>query len=138
MKFTPSSGTRRNIRRHSRGSSGSPQMPSPVTRMAPKPRRWTGNSPPSLNSPAGETLRSFIAHSSSFRWAVVQDRQPSAPSVAPSGCLVQLLLLQRALHALVREHPLLQLLPIVKPGQVHVNEAGPEQGHEEIGVRDGT
>ena len=35
------------------GSSGGPQMPSPVMRMAPKPRRMTGRSPPSLKVPLG-------------------------------------------------------------------------------------
>ena len=45
MKSTPSSTARRTTRMHSSRSSGSPQMPGPVSRMAPKPRRCTVLSP---------------------------------------------------------------------------------------------
>src|SRR6267142_3596758 len=49
IKFTPSSTVRlRTFRAFSR-SGGQPQMPSPVTRIAPKPRRLTVKSPPKLN-----------------------------------------------------------------------------------------
>src|SRR5579859_813932 len=51
MRFTPSSTARLRTRRASAGSLGSPQTPGPVMRMAPKPRRWTGRSPPILKTP---------------------------------------------------------------------------------------
>src|SRR3954466_14716034 len=41
MKSTPSSTARRTTRMHSARSVGSPQMPEPVSRMAPKPSRCT-------------------------------------------------------------------------------------------------
>src|SRR4051794_34813450 len=41
----PSSGTRRRTARAASGSFGGPQIPSPVIRIAPKPRRWTSMSP---------------------------------------------------------------------------------------------
>src|SRR3954447_17532826 len=55
MKFTPSSTARRSTRRHSSGSSGSPQIPRPVRRIAPKPSRFTLSSPPMSNVPGGAT-----------------------------------------------------------------------------------
>ena len=45
MRSTPSSTARRSTRTHSARSAGSPQMPLPVMRMAPKPRRCTLSSP---------------------------------------------------------------------------------------------
>src|ERR1044071_2438605 len=49
IKFTPSSTTRlRSFSAFCR-SAGQPQMPWPVTRIAPKPRRFTVKSPPKLN-----------------------------------------------------------------------------------------
>src|SRR5207249_12303086 len=51
MRLTPSSTARRNTAIASRASRGSPQMTRPVSRMAPKPRRWTGSSPPRRNVP---------------------------------------------------------------------------------------
>src|ERR1700730_9442992 len=46
MKLTPRSGKRFRTRFASSRSLGSPQIPGPVMRIAPKPRRWTGRSPP--------------------------------------------------------------------------------------------
>src|SRR5215213_469292 len=46
IRFTPSSTTRRSSALAASGSSGGPQMPSPVMRMAPKPSRRTSRSPP--------------------------------------------------------------------------------------------
>src|SRR5689334_3316126 len=46
-----SSIARRNTRLHSSGSRGSPQTPSPVSRIAPKPRRLTLSSPPMSKVP---------------------------------------------------------------------------------------
>src|SRR5207244_5101816 len=47
MKLTPSSTARRRTAIAAAGVLGGPQIPSPVIRMAPKPRRWTVSSPPS-------------------------------------------------------------------------------------------
>src|SRR3989440_13103719 len=47
MKLTPSSTARRRTAIAAAGFLGGPQIPSPVIRMAPKPRRWTVSSPPS-------------------------------------------------------------------------------------------
>src|SRR4029453_7012520 len=52
MKLTPSSIARRNTAFASSRSAGGPQMPSPVIRMAPKPRRLTVRSPPTSIVPA--------------------------------------------------------------------------------------
>src|SRR3954452_9938679 len=41
--------TRRSTRRASSGSSGGPQIPWPVMRMAPNPSRWTSRSPPRVS-----------------------------------------------------------------------------------------
>src|SRR5687767_12790390 len=46
MKLTPSSTARRNTVLAASRSGGSPQIPRPVTRIAPKPRRLTVRSPP--------------------------------------------------------------------------------------------
>src|ERR1700687_3705913 len=46
MKLTPSSTARRRTAIAVAGSLGGPQIPSPVRRMAPKPRRLTVSSPP--------------------------------------------------------------------------------------------
>src|SRR5215204_4298308 len=48
----PSSRVRLSTWRASSGSRGSPQMPSPVIRIAPKPMRFTSRSPPIENVPA--------------------------------------------------------------------------------------
>src|SRR3954453_10322744 len=60
MKFTPSSTARCSTRLHSSGSSGSPQTPSPVSRMAPKPSRWTVSSPPMSKLPAAAAIGSCV------------------------------------------------------------------------------
>ena len=51
IKLTPSSTLRRRTRTAESGSLGGPQIPSPVMRMAPKPRRRTLNSPHSAKVP---------------------------------------------------------------------------------------
>src|SRR5215469_13881949 len=52
MKLTPSSTTRRSVVLARSRSGGSPQMPEPVIRMAPKPSRRTVRSPPISMVPA--------------------------------------------------------------------------------------
>src|SRR5678815_975423 len=52
MRFTPSSTARRSTRCALARSGGSPQMPWPVSRIAPKPIRRTTRSPPSVIEPA--------------------------------------------------------------------------------------
>src|SRR6266481_3097090 len=51
IKLTPSSIARRRTAIAAAGSLGGPQIPSPVIRMAPKPRRLTVSSPPSETFP---------------------------------------------------------------------------------------
>ncbi|CAO5170296.1 exported hypothetical protein [Frankia sp. AiPs1] len=51
MKVTPRSTARRRTARACSGSAGGPQIPGPVIRIAPNPRRVTGRSPPSRNVP---------------------------------------------------------------------------------------
>src|SRR3954471_14646577 len=46
MRLMPSCTARRSTRTHSSRSSGSPQIPGPVSRIAPKPRRRTSSWPP--------------------------------------------------------------------------------------------
>src|ERR1700722_15329534 len=56
IKLTPSSTARRSTRRTSSGSLGSPQIPFPVIRMAPKPSLWIGKSPPIVKVPLAAAL----------------------------------------------------------------------------------
>jgi hypothetical protein len=56
MRSIPSSSARRRTRLASSGSSGGPQMPLPVIRMAPKPRRRTSRSPPMVKVSMASTL----------------------------------------------------------------------------------
>src|SRR5436309_8099314 len=77
IKFTPSSTARlRTLSAFSR-SGGQPQMPSPVIRIAPKPSRLTGRSPP--NFQVGFVTGLIAVDESAPR--IVAD--PPAKSVAP-------------------------------------------------------
>src|ERR1700758_1781103 len=60
MKLISSSTARRRTANAPLRSFGGPQMPSPVRRMAPKPRRCTEISPPSETSPAALAESSFL------------------------------------------------------------------------------
>src|SRR6266853_1815793 len=60
MKLTSSSTARRRTASAPFRSFGGPQMPSPVRRIAPKPRRWTEISPPSEIFPARLAEISFL------------------------------------------------------------------------------
>src|SRR2546428_10095423 len=60
MKLTSSSTARRRTAKAPLRSFGGPQIPSPVRRMAPKPRRWTKISPPSETVPATLAEFSFL------------------------------------------------------------------------------
>src|SRR6266481_7173810 len=60
MKLISSSTARRRTANAALGSLGGPQMPSPVRRIAPKPRRCTEISPPSEISPAKLAESSFL------------------------------------------------------------------------------
>ena len=66
IRLTPSSTARRSTRRASPGSRGSPQIPSPVIRMAPKPRRLTVRGPSAIRPAwaAFSSVRADIARSS--------------------------------------------------------------------------
>src|SRR5262245_61517094 len=61
MKLTPSSTARRRTALAASRSGGSPQMPRPVMRIAPKPRRLTVRSPPRVIVPAADTSASTQA-----------------------------------------------------------------------------
>src|SRR5262245_61075147 len=79
MKLTPSSVARRRTASAAAGSLGGPQIPSPVMRMAPKPRRRTASSPPSktlaleLASRLPVCLFIYVLQSIPSYW--VRDRQ---------------------------------------------------------------
>src|SRR5712672_672264 len=60
IKLTPSSTARQRTATAAKGSLGGPQIPSPVIRMAPKPRRLTVSSPPSERVPL-ETASGLFA-----------------------------------------------------------------------------
>ena len=70
MKSTPSSTARRSTRIAMPRSAGSPQMPRPVIRIAPYPRRVTATVPPSENTPlaAAGTSPSVIPSTYPARW----------------------------------------------------------------------
>ena len=87
MRLTPSSTARRSTRRASSGSSGSPKIPRPVRRMAPKPNRLTMRSPPKENVPAGAAfdLASWSDMASSFRFGSYRFYRRALPPRAPSS-----------------------------------------------------
>src|SRR5437879_6184669 len=60
MKLISSSAARRRTAKAALRFLGGPQMPSPVRRIAPKPRRCTEISPPSETSPAKLAESSFL------------------------------------------------------------------------------
>src|SRR2546429_4137395 len=60
MKLTPSSTARRRTAIAAAGFLGGPQIPSPVIRMAPKPRRLTVSSPPSEIVPLEAADKPFV------------------------------------------------------------------------------
>src|SRR5258706_15735575 len=60
MKLTPNSMARRRTAIAVAGSLGGPQIPSPVRRMAPKPRRLTVSSPPKEIVPAAAANRLVV------------------------------------------------------------------------------
>src|SRR6266487_6926576 len=60
MKLTPSSTARRSVALAWSASGGSPQMPSPVTRIAPNPIRATTRSPPISMVPAAAALTGIV------------------------------------------------------------------------------
>ena len=59
-RFTPSSTTRRSNAFAASRSGGSPQMPGPVTRMAPKPMRLTVRSPIPMVPAAAALKEGFV------------------------------------------------------------------------------
>src|SRR5207245_9969212 len=66
MKLTPSSTARRRTAIAAAGFLGGPQIPSPVIRMAPKPRRWIVSSPRSEIVPLQAADKVFISTVFSF------------------------------------------------------------------------
>src|SRR5437773_4243269 len=81
MKLTPSSTARRKTFFAPSRSGGQPQIPSPVKRIAPKPRRLTNRSPPNKNVSA---LLLALAAATSFANPPV--KTPAAPAaIAPKN-----------------------------------------------------
>src|ERR1700733_10767870 len=60
MKFIPTSGSLRSTRNASARSFGSAQIPGPVIRMAPNPKRFISISPPIRKVPARDASSSFM------------------------------------------------------------------------------
>src|SRR6267154_4893937 len=82
MRSTPSSTARRRTLRALPRSAGQPQMPSPVIRIAPKPSRLTGRSPPNRK----RELASASITAGEFAAKIMFD--PPAISVAPPARVV--------------------------------------------------
>src|SRR5207244_1047029 len=82
MRSTPSSTARRRTLRALPRSAGQPQMPSPVIRIAPKPSRLTGRSPPNRKR---EFVLDFVT-ADEFVVKIMLD--PPAISVAPLARVV--------------------------------------------------
>src|ERR1700755_710776 len=96
MKFTPSSAARRRTAIASVRLLGGPQTPSPVRRIAPKPRRCTETSPPSETLPAkvADVCFAFITFLLLSHGVVQLDEYASSqwdattvPGNTPSGLL---------------------------------------------------
>src|SRR6266849_462175 len=82
MKLTSSSTARRRTAKAPLRSFGGPQMPSPVSRIAPKPRRCTEISPPSETSPAilAEISFLFTIHLQNLPFSLSHNRQHNCTS----------------------------------------------------------
>ena len=65
MSVVPNSTHLRSTATASVRSAGGPQIPLPVMRIAPNPRRWTGRSPPSRNVPLRVASITTAPHSQS-------------------------------------------------------------------------
>src|SRR5882762_2944307 len=91
MKFTSSSTARRRTAMAPLRSFGGPQMPSPVRRIAPKPRRCTESSLPNETSPANLAETSFLFTLTSrivrFTFHGVHARVPILKLIAGHGTL---------------------------------------------------
>src|SRR5215203_1525782 len=90
IRSMPSSTTRRSRRLASFGSSGEPQMPFPVIRMAPKPSRWTSRSPPSVKlftplTLARDTRRSGWTYADAICWTTGRNPDGSELKAADKG-----------------------------------------------------
>src|SRR5438105_10001 len=83
MRLTPSSTARLRTLRALPRSAGQPQMPSPVIRIAPKPSRSTGRSPPNRKT---ELAPGCVAAADDFVVKIMFD--PPAISVAPPARVV--------------------------------------------------
>src|SRR5579862_3141897 len=78
MKLTPSSGNRRSVASAARRSGGGPQIPRPVIRMAPYPRRLMVRSP-NVNRPAALALMELMT-------AILRD--PASPLRTSSAAVM--------------------------------------------------
>src|SRR5580658_7913083 len=76
MKLTPISGNRRSVASAARRSGGGSQIPRPVIRMAPYPRRLMVLSP-ILNRPAALALIEFMTAMPQFLWLLFRAGRPA-------------------------------------------------------------
>src|SRR6202041_2011614 len=105
MKFTPSSTARRNTLRASSRSLGSPQMPSPVMRMAPYPSRLTVRSPPSAKvsvvSFCSVVISLEIHHA--YDWFLIVPGTATIVGAGPNGLSAAIVLARAGFAVEVRE-----------------------------------
>src|SRR4029453_7519443 len=84
MKLTPSSVARRRTASAEAGSLGGPQIPSPETRRAPKPRRGTVSSPPNETVPL-ELARGLAIFSFIFVLQSIRLTRCERATIVPTG-----------------------------------------------------
>src|ERR1035437_9861068 len=95
MKLTPRSTARRRTLSASSGSAGSPQMPDPVMRIAPKPRRLTVVSPPSSITPLCAAITSVCPDMRFLPWLLSLCRSRYRRLLIPG---------RRVVHPAPRDH----------------------------------
>src|SRR6478672_8887568 len=110
MKFTPRSTARSRTRFASSTSFGSPQIPLPVSRIAPNPRRFTSRSPPTLNVLAGVLI---LQRSTAESTPQSSERRfpPSLDAKRHFYCSRPVLNLALQRHQIIVQFPLSQMKP---------------------------
>src|ERR1700733_976936 len=105
IKFTPSSTARFSTLRASARSFGSPQIPAPVMRMAPKPSRLMVRSPPSakvsLVSVGNVVISLEIRHA--YDWLLIVPRTATIVGAGPNGLAAAIVMAGAGFAVDVRE-----------------------------------
>src|SRR3984885_11904921 len=105
IKFTPSSTARFSTLRASARSFGSPQIPAPVMRMAPKPSRLMVRSPPSakvsLVSVGNVVISLEIRHA--YDWFLIVPRTATIVGAGPNGLAAAIVMAGAGFAVDVRE-----------------------------------